>query len=288
MPDKKPSVHERIVALHDIRILSRADLEHAGLNSKQITAEVRAGRLLRLRNGVYAHADVPAEIAAAVRFGGRVGCLTLLRLIGVFVLERPSLHVHASSRLSRSRRRRPRGATVHWGTDLEMGVAHAVSLVDAVRQAIRCQTPRAAVATLDSVLHHRVLTVEQVTEIFRTLPRRFQALLPLVDPSAESGAETFMRLLLRAIGVPFKTQVQLPGVGRVDFVVAGWLIIECDSREFHEGWDQQVADRARDIAAARLGYMTIRPIASDIFDRPTEVRTAIEETLEAMGRRCGH
>jgi very-short-patch-repair endonuclease len=39
-------------------------------------------------------------------------------------------------------------------------------------------------------------------------------------------------------------------VGRVDFLVEGWLIIECDSKAHHEGWDKQRRDRRRDLAAA--------------------------------------
>ncbi|UJP09485.1 GxxExxY protein [Microbacterium sp. KUDC0406] len=132
-----------------------------------------------------------------------------------------------------------------------------------------------------------MLTYEQVEAIFRSLPQRFRALMALVDASAESGPETFMRLLLRSLGLPFETQVVLPGVGRVDFVVAGWLIIECDSREFHEGWDRQIADRARDIAAARMGYVTIRPLAADIFDSPSDVRAAVEQVVEVLGPLLG-
>lgn len=68
----------------------------------------------------------------------------------------------------------------------------------------------------------------------------------------------------------------------MDFVVEGWLIIECDSREFHEGWEKQVQDRNRDIAAAALGYTSIRPIASDILFDSSRVRQRISDVLEAF------
>ncbi|MBN7793951.1 type IV toxin-antitoxin system AbiEi family antitoxin domain-containing protein [Microbacterium esteraromaticum] len=283
MPVSKPTVAQRLADLQRIRIYSRADLFDQGLGARGITSAVRAGRLFRLRRGHYVTHQVPDDIADAVHTGGRIGCVTLLHLIGVFVLEKPAAHVHVSPQLSRSRHRRPRSATMHWSPCREPGTAHAVSVWDAVRESIRCQAPRAAIATVDSVLHHRLLTREQIVGIFRSLPARFQALLPLVDASAESGPETFVRLMLRALGVPFETQVTLVGVGRVDFVVDGWLIIECDSREFHEGWDQQVEDRARDLMAAQLGYVTIRPIAADIFNRPDRVRAAITDVIAVLG-----
>ncbi len=287
MPSKKPTPAQRLVALLQIRILTRDDLRAGAMDTHAITAAVRAGTLIRLRRGRYVAHEVAADVSEAVRIGGRLACVSLLQLIGIFVLENPGLHVQVSPRLSRFRHRRSPGATLHWTDCVHPSAEHAVSVWDAVRQSIRCQEPRAAIATLDSVLHHRILTHEQVVAVFESLPHRFRALLPLLDPSAESGPETFVRLLLRTLGLPYDTQVTVPGVGRVDFVVCGWLIIECDSREFHEGWDSQVADRARDIAAARQGYVTIRPLAADIFTRPNEVKTAIKEVVETLGPLLG-
>ena len=94
-----------------------------------------------------------------------------------------------------------------------------------------------------------------------------------------------MRLLLRTMGVAYETQVYLDGVGYVDFVVDGWLIVECDSKEFHEGWDKQIQDRERDIAAAHLGYVTVRPLAKDILDDQASVRQALEQIIAVLGPR---
>ncbi len=91
--------------------------------------------------------------------------------------------------------------------------------------------------------------------------------------------------MLRALGVPFEVQVVIDGVGRVDFVVADWLIVECDSDEHHSGWDRQRRDRRRDQAAAALGYATYRPIAEDIMWHPQRVRDALAGLL--AGRRRG-
>lgn len=121
--------------------------------------------------------------------------------------------------------------------------------------------------------------------MFDDVPRRYARLLTLVDATAESGPETFMRLILRAIGVEYETQVRIEGVGRVDFVIDGWLIIECDSREFHEGWHAQIEDRRRDLAAAARGFVTIRPLATDLMERPDVVRAAVMDVLAALGSR---
>lgn len=74
------------------------------------------------------------------------------------------------------------------------------------------------------------------------------------------------------------------GVGRVDFVVDGWLIVECDSFAHHSDWEAQRRDRRRDQAAAALGYATYRPIAEDIMWHPELVRAALVG-LTSAGRR---
>jgi len=267
-------------------IHSRAELRAHGMTARQITDAVRNGRLLRLRRDHYAPPDIDAELAEAVRIGGRVSCLTLLRMLGVFILTRGGLHVRMTRDASRRRHPRRTSTVLHWADDIDAGgTAHSVSIVDAVRDAVRCQAPRAAVATLDSVLHLGLLRPSQVEHLLRNLPRRFHVLIPLIDGRAESGPETFMRLILRAMGVPFALQVRIPDVGRVDFVVDGWLIIECDSREFHEGWAPQAEDRRRDIAAAARGYVTIRLLAAQIMDRPDLVRDQVSSVLGAFGAR---
>ncbi len=279
------TVRESLIDLRAHEVLRRADLIDRGMTTHQITAAVRQRQLLRVRRGVYVRSDTPVQVAAAIRVGGRLTCLSLLQMIGIFVHSNTRLHVHVPSDLSRSRSRRPESAILHWGRDADSGHDHLVTVWDAIRQAVLCQHPRASVATFDSLLHHGLIAHADLVRLLDGLPRRYRALIALVDALAESGPETYMRLILRSLGVRFECQVRIDGVGRVDFLVEGWLIIECDSKTFHEGWDKQVEDRAREVAAARLGYVTIRPIASDLLDDRARVRADVAAVLEAFGRR---
>lgn len=56
----------------------------------------------------------------------------------------------------------------------------SVEAFDAVAQAVRCQDPRFAVATLDSVLHHWLLRLDELDELFAALPRRYRRLRGLL------------------------------------------------------------------------------------------------------------
>lgn len=273
---------ERVKIIFRRSVFSRADLLASGLTSREITAAVRDRRLRRTRRDRYTRETLPKEIAQAAQIGGRLTCISLLKLLGVFVLEATSVHVQLSRNSSRFRRGADGKYRVHWGCLSEGSPMHVTFLEDAVRHSIRCQGARASIATLDSILHHELLTSEQVRRIFRELPVRFGVLLRLVDSSAESGPETYMRMILRALGLRFEAQVQIDGVGRVDFLVEGWLIVECDSKSFHEGWERQKDDRRRDLAAARRGYITVRPLAEDILYRFSVVQATIDEVVAAL------
>lgn len=266
-------------------VWTRADLRALGLTGRAITAAVRAGRLIHARRDNYLAADAPRALVEAVRVGGRLGCLSLLALWGVFVFERPALHVHMERGDSRMRapdhhgplppRGRRDGLVLHWNRFVAEPARGCVDVVDALVQAVCCQLPRHAVATLDSALNKRLVSEVQLAEIFGALPSRYGVLRPLLDARAQSGTETLVRLMLRRIGCSFDLQVHFAGVGDVDLVVDGWLVIECDSNAFHSSWRQQLKDRRRDLALARQGYCVLRLAAEDILYREDQVFHAL-------------
>lgn len=260
------------------------DLASHGVSRHRASRLVSSGALLRLRKGRYAWAGLDDDIARAARLGGRLDCVSLLKLLGVFVRVAPSLHAQFEPGTTRLPPR-SRDTVAHWRTTDRDPALLVVSVVDALVSACRCQSPRDAIATLDNAWHSGVVDETGIAEVFRRLPRRMQVLRTMLDPRSESGAETLVRLMLRSIGASIELQVEIEGVGRVDIVVDGWLIIECDSRAHHEGWMPQKRDRRRDLAAAALGYTTIRPVAEDIFTRPDRVQRLIADTL---AHRHGH
>ncbi|MFF8188078.1 endonuclease domain-containing protein [Microbacterium sp. NPDC016588] len=154
-----------------------------------------------------------------------------------------------------------------------------VHVVEALAQATRCQPPRSAVATLDSAWHLGLVDEADIGEVFARVPRRFHVLRVLLDPRAEAGTETLVRLLLRHLGCRVEVQVRIDGVGRVDLLVNGWLIVECDSAQFHGTWHVHKNDRRRDMAALERGYATLRLLAEDVLYRPDRVRAALQRVL---------
>jgi len=268
-----------VAPVFSARFWRTAELRAAGWTKAQLRAMVDAGRLIRVRRGRYAAGDLPTPLLEAARLGGRLDCVTLLALLGVFVRS-VALHVQFDNGASRLPPR-PLEAVPHWRPCTGASHTLAADMIEALAQAVRCQTPRDAVATLDSAWHLGLVDEAGIADVFARLPLRYRTLRGLLDNRSESGPETLMRLLLRALGCRVDVQVRIPTVGRVDLVIDGWLIVECDSRAHHEGWEAQRRDRRRDLAAAALGYTTVRPVAEDILFRYEDVVAAMKAVLAA-------
>lgn len=148
---------------------------------------------------------------------------------------------------------------MHWAPLIDSPSGYVVALTDALAQAVRCQGPSHAVASLDSALHTGLVTQADLRVVFGSLPVRYQHLLALVDGRSEAGQETVLRLAFLRAGFTVEVQVWFEGVGRVDLLINGRLVVEADSRLAHHGWELHVRDRNRDIDLARLGYITLRP-----------------------------
>jgi very-short-patch-repair endonuclease len=267
--------------------LRRRELVGLGWTDRELRRAVAEGRLLKPRANTYLAPGTHIDVIDASAQGGRLACVSELARRGVFVLESGALHVHLHDNRSRppTVNRRVRR---HWGrlSRTPHPAAVVVELFDALREAVRCQPPRAAIATLDSALHLGLIREDDLAELFSALPRRFGVVRKLVDGRCESGPESLVRLILRSLGLRYEIQVPIDSVGRVDFLVEGWLIVECDSFEHHSGWEAQRRDRRRDQKAAALGYATYRPIAEDIMWKPDEVRAALAGLVRGRaGRR---
>jgi very-short-patch-repair endonuclease len=274
----KPDDAERLLRAEFVRPAQLAEL---GIKRHDLSGLVGSGMLVRLRNGRYVSSQTHPRLLEAGRYGGRLDCVSLASALGVFVRRDTALHLQFTPGTARLPSR-PAHVVAHWRRSEAAPCALASDLVEALVQACRCQQVRDAVATLDSAWHLDLIGEAEIAEIFRRLPLRYAAVRHMLDPRSESGAETLMRILLRALGCDVAVQVAIPGVGRVDLVVDGWLIVECDSKAFHEGWAAQARDRRRDLAAAALGYTTVRPLAEDIYYR----RDGLVTTMKAIVSRA--
>ena len=250
-------------------VATRSQLVRAGVTPRDLTAAVRSGTLIRVREGYYASPVAEPMLVQAVRVGGRLGCVSALRSHGIWAAPHAFPHVALRPGASRLRsprdRRRPLtpdrldGCELHWLPSVDHGTSvHTVGVIDALVQAIRCQPRELAVASLDSAVYEKRVGRHDIDTVFAAVPSRLRELRALVDGRCMSGIETIVRLVLVELGLPFDLQVSFRGIGTVDFVVAGCLVVETDGRLGHEGSPGVARDYDRDLALIGLGYSVLR------------------------------
>ena len=229
-------------------LASVAQLAERGHGRAEIANAVRVGELWRPRRGWVAASDAAADALRAIKLGGRLGAGSALASYGIWIDEDAGLVVACPSTASRLPRL---GATERrlWVDDLFPTVTEKrwrVSVADAVLQLGQDGPRDSLIASIDSAIQLRHLTRVDLRMLLKALPRRLHGVEHEIDGLAMSGTETHMRLALRRAGYQVRSQVHLPGIGIVDLLVDGWLIIELDSRKYHGGADNQLRDRVRD------------------------------------------
>jgi very-short-patch-repair endonuclease len=266
------------------------ELLRAGATQKQLSWAVATGLLVRVRQGWYALPQTDAELAQAVRVGGRLGCVSGARFHGLWVSQSPDLHVRVSAHSSRLRDRRDKavrlsqvadsGVRVHWRPHPVVGTRFVVSPRDCLWDMAWCQSPERVVAAVDSALRAGSISRARWLKDIERMPRRLHTLLSRVDRRSESITESIVRFRLEVLGYFPQLQVQIDGVGRVDMMLGDRLVIELDGWEFHKSREDFERDRRRDAQLAALGYRVLRFSYRQVTRRWHEVLGAIEACLD--------
>ena len=103
-----------------------------------------------------------------------------------------------------------------------------------------------------------------------------------MDLRAESIVEVDAQHLFRANGIGYDAQVYLPGIGRVDFLIEGYLIVEVDGFAFHSSRESLRRDLGRNNASTLGGFAVLRYMPEHIWFEPERV---LAEIRAALGRR---
>lgn len=235
-------------------VASWAALQKAGMTRTDLRRAVASGELRLLRRSWYATDTAHPAVVDAVTGGGVCSCVTALKLHGVWIPELP-LRVHKRARPA-AHNRKARGFCRRYGRPLvEDGAVDDVPT--ALAHAARCLDEEGLVVVLDSIQHLGLMDRDQIEATLRTAPPPVQSLLDECA-TAEAGTESMARFRLRRRGLRVRTQVEIPGLGRVDLLVGNRLIIEVDGEEYHYSTEQFHTDRERDLEAYRLGYLPMR------------------------------
>ncbi len=259
-----------------------ATLIRAGASREDLRRAVGRQFVETLRRGVYCVPWASSSVRLAALHGGELACASALRAHGIWTLAGPEPHVWVGER---GRAHAHPGCSCITHRDHGRSAFGVVPLEQALVQVAACLGAEAFFAAFESAWNQNVLDTRARSEIRAALPARFRWLVDIARPDAQSGLESILRLRLHRLGIFLESQVWIEGVGRVDFVLAGRIILEVDGRENHEGPSQRRRDLRRDAAAAVRGYETLRFDYALVIHDWTVVEAAILARLAEQRRR---
>ena len=239
-------------------LATRNQLRQLGCGTRAIAKYLeKAGRSVR-RSWVAAPNADPLAVRA-VGLGGMLGGESALRSYGVWVSHNTGLCVAVKPGTSRLPGLADHEYRIYphdhvWPT----GIRWRADAVSALVQLAPRVDSQHLIASIDSALYTRVLAASRLDDLFARLPRRFARLRLLIDARAESGIESLFRIAAVGEGWSVAVQVAIRHVGRVGFVINGWLVIEVDGDSWHSTPEQRARDRAREAELVRQGMRSHR------------------------------
>lgn len=257
-------------------------LQQLGFSRRTLANLVRRGEIVRLRDGVFAVPPIDADVRAAVAHGGALTCASVLAQLGVWVLPivlGPHVWLGARHALTHP------GCTCvsHYyrGTP-PLGRS---DLVTALLHLRRCAGDEAFFAAFESAWRRGLLSRSVRARVRDGLPATARWLLDLARSDADSGLESLLRLRLHLLSIRLDCQVVIRGVGRVDFLIGGMLILEADGKGNHDDESRRHRDLNRDAVASHLGYETLRFDYAQIVHDWQTVQAAILGALDRLSER---
>lgn len=137
-------------------------------------------------------------------------------------------------------------------------------------------------ACVESALHLRSIHESDLSTLARSVPHRAGRMLHERDPGAQSGLETHGRTRVRAAGHRTRSQVDIPGAGRIDLLVDEVVGLEIDGEKWHR--ERFVEDRTKDIRVRAWGIPVLRIGAAHLFDLWPETLQTLELMIEDAQR----
>lgn len=234
--------------------------------------------MLQLGRGLFCLPGTESTwITEAVRRSAVLSCGAAAQHHGLDVFGHVGLHLVASGP------REVRRSTVFHRRQVDCD-ARVTTLRQTLVDCCRCLPVGQAVSVLDSAVRQGRVDLDELAALVPQRgrwARRLRDTVRLVDPQAQSVLESAARVLFVTAGIgPVQSQVEVPCVGWVDLVVAGWLVIEVDGYAVHRGRFRE--DRRRDAELVRQGFVVLRFTYDDLERRPEWVLAVVRETL-ALG-----
>jgi very-short-patch-repair endonuclease len=249
-------------------------MNRAALPRRAVSQAVAAGLLVVPRRGIVADARLDPAVLQALAAGGVLSCASAALALGLTLLRPPrTLHVT----VDRGCHRRHTGLVVH-RRDVP-ALDGVTTLARTAADCARCLPPREALVVVDAVLAKGVSAADIRAELNGRGAGAARRVVARGSALSESSGETVARLAFEDAGLCVEQQVVIPGVGRVDLLVEGRVVVEIDGYTYHSDARQFAADRRRDAQLAALGYRVLRFTWLDAIRRPQYLVETVRAVL---------
>ena len=253
-----------------------AQLLHAGFSRRDLL-RLRESGANQPKRGVFVLPGCDEDYQSAIKYNGRLSCASAAAHYGLWLRHPPSRlhlacnHGHGSGFV--------RHRTIRFDGHPLVPVA---AVEDVALHALGCLPPPASTAMATSAIRLHGVSPELLARELRA-DRSGTALRALreLDLRAESIVEVDAQHLFRSNGIRYEAQVFLPGIGRVDFLLDGFLIVEIDGFAFHSKREDMLRDRNRNNTSAVNGYVVLRYMPEHVWFSPDQVLAEIRAVLAA-------
>ena len=259
-----------------------AQLLSAGYSRRDIRRLTELGAT-QPRRGVFLAPGGDRDLAAAIHHNGRLTCASAAARYRLWLRDPPARlhlacnHGHGDGFI--------RHRTLRFEGHPELPLA---AVEDVALHALGCLEPPSSTAIATSAIRLYGVPLELLrAELHGDRSGPVRRALQELDLRAESIVEVDAQHLFRSNGIGFEAQVLLPGIGRVDFLLAGFLIVEIDGFAFHSKRADMLKDRQRNNASTVNGYAVLRYMPEHIWFNPEQVLAEIRAVLAARAGSAG-
>ncbi|MCC9145650.1 MULTISPECIES: hypothetical protein [unclassified Arthrobacter] len=260
-------------------VASYGTLTANGFPRRTVDQAVRTGMVRRVARGTFALPQADARLVDAARNRASSTCVSAAHLLGWWVLTPPvTAHVRCDAARSIP------GAVVHRGQRSAHRLIAPPQQI--LRDAFRCLPRLDALVMAESAVITNAVGLQSLQKEFsRQQDWPVRALLGTIRRTTASPLEVCARFHLLNAGLRVETEVLLPGIGRADLLVDGWLIVEIDGFAFHSSREHYRMDRRRWNASSAAGWITLRITAELVLHRPDEFVDLVKKTRDTWGHR---
>lgn len=251
-------------------------LRGAGFSRTSLEKALAAGRIVRIRRGIYSLPREAGVLGLALQHNALLTCVSAAPTYRLWTLKDAG-PVH----LSPGHRKTPSGTLTHGrcGHPPHRWLPVA-GLADVLIHALRCLPEMESLVMLQCATQRGDVMVDFLR---RKLPgnrnARARSVLDNLIPRADSLLEVLANYHFRRAGLHVRRHVELPGVGEVDFLVEECVVVEIDG-ETHLEPRQVKKDRKRNNATLIGGHLGLRFGYDDVVYHPEQMVGQVLTVLE--------